>query len=85
MEQPCKWCKKPIHILQISDGSWKPFEDPSGNHLHKCEEYRKQFQPQQKVIPLEELAEGHTKLFSKIIQRIEDLEKWRDSHEQSPN
>jgi len=85
MQKACEGCQKLIHILQINDGSWKPFEDASGNHLHKCEEYRKQHQSQQKVIPLEELAEGHTKLFSKIIQRIEDLEKWRDSHEQSSN
>ncbi len=85
MQKQCEGCKKSIDILQINDGSWKPFEDASGNQLHKCEEYRKQHQSSQKVIPLEELVEGHTKLFPNLIQRIEDLEKWRDSHEQSSN
>ena len=81
MQKECDGCKKLINILKINDGSWKPFEDDSGNHLHKCEEYRKQHQLSQKIIPLQELVEGHTKLFSNIVHRLQELEKWRDSHE----
>jgi len=67
------------------NGKPKAFEDKSKTQPHICNCNKKRNQFYQKVIPLEELIEGHTKLFPNLIQRIEDLEKWRDSHEQSSN
>ena len=39
MEKQCEGCQKSIYILQINDGSWKPFEDESASTPHRCIEY----------------------------------------------
>ena len=41
MEKRCEGCQKLIQIIQISDGSWKAFEDETSSTLHKCAEYVK--------------------------------------------
>jgi hypothetical protein len=71
----CKYCSREIHWINVQ-GKLKPFDDSCGSQIHTCQgflESRKSLE--QRVFELEEKLQVTYDLVSKLIPRLQSLEK----------